>query len=102
MTRDGCPGDGARVPSNTPARRAASATLCIAFIGAAVAAPPAPVALTDLLRALGATGVDVLYTSDLVPPGLPAPTALHGTDPLSRAAEGLAAHHLRLRSVGHR
>jgi outer membrane receptor protein involved in Fe transport len=102
MTRDGCPGDSARGTSNTPARRAASATLCIAFIGAAVASPPASVAVTDLLRALGSTGVDVLYTSDLVPPGLQAPMALHGADPLSRAAEGLAAHRLRLRSVGHR
>jgi hypothetical protein len=58
--------------------------------------------MNDLLRALGATGVDVLYSSDLVPPDLGVPADLQGSDPLSRVMEALAAHHLMLRDVGPR
>jgi TonB dependent receptor/TonB-dependent Receptor Plug Domain len=58
--------------------------------------------MIDLLRALGATGVDVLYSSDLVPPDLGVPAVLQGSDPLSRVMEALAAHHLMLRDVGPR
>jgi outer membrane receptor protein involved in Fe transport len=56
----------------------------------------------DLLRTLGATGVDVLYSSDLVPPDLDVPAVLQGSDPLSRVIEALAVHHLLLRNVGPR
>jgi hypothetical protein len=58
--------------------------------------------MIDLLRALGATGVDVLYSSDLVPPDLDVPALSQGSDPLSRVMEALGAHHLMLRSVGPR
>jgi TonB dependent receptor/TonB-dependent Receptor Plug Domain len=58
--------------------------------------------MIDLLRVLGATGVDVLYSSDLVPPDLGVPAVLQGSDPLSRVTEALAAHHLMLRNVGPR
>lgn len=56
--------------------------------------------LADLLRSLAASGYDILYSSDLVPPDLMVPDTLHGTDPLGRAREALAAHHLALRSDG--
>lgn len=56
--------------------------------------------LADLLRSLAASGYDILYSSDLVPPDLMVPETLHGTDPLGRAREALAAHHLALRSDG--
>jgi hypothetical protein len=56
----------------------------------------------DLLRTLAATGVDVLYSSDLVPPDLDVPAVSRGSDPLSRVVEALAAHHLLLRNVGPR
>jgi outer membrane receptor protein involved in Fe transport len=69
--------------------------------GAAVAAQ-SQATVIDLLRALGAAGVDVLYSSDLVPPELEAPAVLQGSDPLSRAMEALAAHRLLLRNVGPR
>jgi outer membrane receptor protein involved in Fe transport len=68
----------------------------------AVVAAQAQATVIDLLRALGATGVDVLYSSDLVPPDLDAPAVLLGSDPLSRVMEALAAHHLLLRNVGPR
>jgi outer membrane receptor protein involved in Fe transport len=55
-----------------------------------------------VLRTLSSTGVDVLYSSDLVPPTLDAPTTMHAADPMARAVEALAAHHLLLRSVGQR
>jgi hypothetical protein len=54
----------------------------------------------DLLRSLSARGLDILYSSDLVTPDLAAPSTLHETDPLGRAREALAAHHLELRSDG--
>lgn len=56
----------------------------------------------DLLRSLSASGFDILYSSDLVSPGLTVPETLQATDPLSRAREALAAHHLELRSNGER
>ena len=75
--------------------------ILLAACGAAVAAQ-SQATVIDLLRALGATGVDVLYSSDLVPPDLDVPAGLQGSDPLSRVMEALAAHHLLLRNVGPR
>ncbi|HMD75263.1 MAG TPA: hypothetical protein VKG05_15475, partial [Steroidobacteraceae bacterium] len=53
----------------------------------------------DLLRELSATGLSVLYSSDLVPEGLEVSTPLHGSNPLSRAIEALATHGLELRKT---
>ncbi len=66
---------------------------------AAAAPSSAAVVVTvpELLRELSATGVDVLYSSDLVPEGLAANLPLHGSDAFSRAAEALAAQGLELR-----
>jgi len=76
-----------------------------AFLSAALAssvAAAAPTPLVDLLRSLSAKGLDILYSSDLVTPDLTVPPNLHETDPLGRAREALAAHHLELRSDGQR
>ena len=66
--------------------------------GAQAAAPR--IAVADLLRSLTATGVDVLYSSDLVPPGLDAPDTLPRGDPRSRVDAALAANQLMLRDAG--
>jgi len=72
----------------------------VSRIAAAAQSNPAD-ALTvpDLLRELSATGVSVLYSSDLVPDGLEVSTPLHGSNPLSRAVEALASHGLELRKT---
>jgi hypothetical protein len=74
----------------------ASIVLIAAAAGAAAA--DSPVNVTDLLQALGATGIEVLYSSDLVPPGLES-SAAQGSDALTRAINALAEHHLILRRV---
>jgi outer membrane receptor protein involved in Fe transport len=84
-----------------PARARWSSAILLVAWGAAVAAR-SQATVIDLLRALGATGVDVLYSSDLVPPDLDVPAVLHGSGPLSQVIEALAAHHLLLRNVGPR
>jgi outer membrane receptor protein involved in Fe transport len=74
-----------------------------ALVSAALAssvATAAPTPLVDLLRSLAAKGIDILYSSDLVTPDLTVPPTLRETDPLGRAREALAAHHLELRSDG--
>ncbi|HEY0802488.1 MAG TPA: Plug domain-containing protein, partial [Steroidobacteraceae bacterium] len=72
----------------------------VALVAAAMAAAAdTPVKVTDLLQALGATGIEVLYSSDLVPPGLESSAPLQGSDALSRAINALAEHHLILRRV---
>ena len=59
--------------------------------------------VVDVLRALEATGVEILYSSDLVPPDLPAVAPLkNSTDAQSRAIAALATYHLVLRSDGPR
>jgi outer membrane cobalamin receptor len=63
-------------------------------------AKAAPTPLVDLLRSLSAKGLEILYSSDLVTPDLTVPSTFHATDPLGRAREALAAHHLELRSDG--
>jgi len=69
-------------------------------VAVAAARSAQPVLLVDLLRELIATGVDVLYSSELVPPDLSVPSPLAGDDPMSRAVHGLAAHSLVLRRTG--
>jgi hypothetical protein len=64
--------------------------------------PKSTVTIAGLLEALKASGFDVLYSSDLVPPDLAAPPGVRGADPMSRARSALASHHLILRSVGAR
>jgi len=76
--------------------------LALACAAVAVARPAPPIPLVDLLRDLSATGVDILYSSELVPPDLTAPGPLGGADPMSRAVEALAAHGLVLRRTGPR
>ena len=74
-----------------------------AFLSAALAssaAAAAPTSLVDLLRSLSAKGLDILYSSDLVTADLTVPPNLHETNPLGRAREALALHHLELRSDG--
>ncbi len=56
--------------------------------------------VADLLRFLAATGAGVLYSSELVPPNLEAPSSLPQSDPLARAVAALSAHHLMLRATG--
>jgi TonB-dependent receptor-like protein len=85
-----------------PRVRRLSATLALACVSASAAQAPAPESVTDLLRALGSRGIVVLFSSDLVPPNLTAPAVLYGSDPMARTVEALAAHHLRLQSLGPR
>ncbi len=56
----------------------------------------------SVLQALRQSGVDVIYSSELVPPGLRAPPAPSASTPLQRASDVLAAHGLALRSLGPR
>jgi hypothetical protein len=61
-----------------------------------------PVTVDSLLRALAPLGIDVIYSSDLVPADLVAPTSRAGQAPLERAADALAAHGLMLQPVAPR
>jgi outer membrane receptor protein involved in Fe transport len=59
--------------------------------------------VVDVLRAFEATGVEILYSSDLVPPDLPAvATAGGSSDAESQAIAALATYHLILRNDGPR
>jgi hypothetical protein len=78
------------------------ALLFVACAAVAPAQPPARVAVADLLRTLIATGVDVIYSSELVPPNLDAPDAYPQGDPLSRIVAALAVNHLTLKRTGER
>ena len=53
-----------------------------------------------MLQELERNGVDVIYSSELVPPDIEAPSATPGVTLLERAVSALAAHGLTLRSVG--
>jgi hypothetical protein len=68
----------------------------------APAQPAARVAVADLLRALIATGADVIYSSELVPSNLDAPDAYPQGDPMSRIIAALAVNHLTLKRIGER
>src|SRR5271168_317133 len=76
----------------------------ILLVIAAVAQAQTPLrpSVVDLLLALTATGVDVLYSSELVPAALPAPDSLPQGDPLARVIAALSANHLMLQSTGAR
>ena len=50
----------------------------------------------SLLRALQPLGIDVIYSSELVPADLPAPAPRAGRTPLEQAVDALAAHGLKL------
>src|ERR1700680_1695321 len=56
---------------------------------AAADQPPPRVNVVELLRLLPATGVDVLYSTELVPPSLDAPESVPGSDPMSRVVAAL-------------
>jgi hypothetical protein len=59
--------------------------------------------VVEVLRAFEATGVEILYSSDLVPPDLPAVAIAGGSsDAQSQAIAALATYHLTLRSDGPR
>jgi hypothetical protein len=73
-----------------------------ACIAAASAGTAQAARVVDLLQDLIATGVNVLYSSELVPPSLTAPKVLTGSTPLSRVMEALAAHDLVLRQTSPR
>jgi hypothetical protein len=63
--------------------------------------PPAET-VVESLRALIGTGVEVLYSSDLVPEDLRNPPGLNGLLPLARVSAALAGHHLQLRRIAER
>ncbi|MEA3106037.1 MAG: hypothetical protein QOI88_642, partial [Gammaproteobacteria bacterium] len=77
-----------------------SVWLIAAYAAVAAAEPPAHVLVADVLRTLSATGVNVLYSSDLVPGTLEAPDTLPQDDPMSRAVAALAANGLILHRTG--
>jgi hypothetical protein len=52
-----------------------------------------------LLRDLAALGIDVIFSSDLVPPELLEPPPRAGATPLQRATDALVAHGLALREL---
>jgi hypothetical protein len=64
------------------------------------AGPGERVGVADLLRELNAAGLDVLYSSELVPPGLTAEGIASAATPLERAKAALAANGLALRQTG--
>jgi hypothetical protein len=77
--------------------------LFVAWTAVSAAPSDQHVRIIDLLQELIATGVDILYSSELVPPTLDAPPdAIPGSDPMSRVTAALAAHHLLLRRTGTR
>lgn len=69
----------------------------LALCAALRAAEPATV--DSLLRALASLGIDVIYSSDLVPPDLVAPPPRAGQSPLDRARDALAANGLELQPL---
>jgi hypothetical protein len=77
-----------------------SVWLIAAYAAVAAAEPPAHVLVADVLRTLSAAGVNVLYSSDLVPGTLDAPDTLPQGDPMSRAVAALAANGLILHRTG--
>lgn len=53
-----------------------------------------------MLRDLASRGIEVIYSSSLVPPDLAAPEEMASSDPLLAAREALAYHRLELRQIG--
>jgi outer membrane receptor protein involved in Fe transport len=58
-----------------------------------------PATVDSLLRALASQGIDVIYSSDLVPPDLAAPPPRAGRSPLELAKDALAANGLELQPL---
>jgi TonB dependent receptor/TonB-dependent Receptor Plug Domain len=89
-----------------PAPRWRIAVHSAALLAVCVSSLAAPLArqtsVVDLLRSLIATGVDVLYSSELVPPDLAAPDIRGGADLMSQTVAALGALGLQLRKVGDR
>ena len=84
--------------TRSPAIRSACVVLCWAW-GCAFAGQTEPASVAEVLEALRASGVEVLYSSDLVTPDLKVTAPLLSGDPLGRAREVLAAHGLTLKST---
>jgi outer membrane receptor protein involved in Fe transport len=82
------------------AQRRCRISAVLSAILATNVASAAPTSLADLLHALSASGLEILYSSDLVSPDLTVPATVRATDPLSRAREALGAYHLQLQSDG--
>jgi outer membrane receptor protein involved in Fe transport len=67
----------------------------------ALAQPAAPrPSLESVLGELRATGIEIIYSSELVTAGMDAPPSTGNMPPLQRAREALAAHGLALRELG--
>jgi outer membrane receptor protein involved in Fe transport len=67
---------------------------------AAADPPRAPRTIESLLQDLESRGIQVIYSSSLVPPDLQAPDAPASADPISSARSALAHHGLELRQIG--
>lgn len=85
-------------------RQLASSLVLAAFLilpPCAQAAEPVKAAHTveSLLEALRSSGIEVIYSSSLVPPDLVAPDPVADTDPLIAARRALAYHGLELREI---
>lgn len=55
--------------------------------------------MEDLIHGLKPLGIDVIFSSELVPPGMPAPAARAGETPLQQLRTALAARGLELRPL---
>jgi outer membrane receptor protein involved in Fe transport len=75
-------------------------SMLLVACAAMAAAQPSTTPVIELLRALAATGVEVVFSSELVPPDLDAPTPPAALDPMSRVVQALNVRHLELRKVG--
>lgn len=73
------------------------ASLLAAYWAVAAGAPTPRVGVAELLRALSATGVSVLFSSDLVPPTLTAPASTPAKTLLAQVEEALAVNDLQLK-----
>jgi outer membrane receptor protein involved in Fe transport len=82
----------------SPALRRASAALLWVWVSA-LAAAAEPSSLASVIEALRATGVQVLYSSDLVAPDMKAAPAAPGEDALTHARLALKAHGLLLQPI---
>lgn len=81
-------------------RRLRPLVLVLAAYAAVAAGAPTPhVAVAELLRALSATGVSVLFSSDLVPPTLTAPAATQAEPLITQLEAALAANNLQLKKT---
>lgn len=90
------------IPRSRPAKARLS-FICFVLACCATAAgqtTASPQTVEAVLQALRGSGVDVIYSSELVPPDLLAPPLREGDTLVQRARDALAAHGLSLRTVG--